>query len=166
MKRITVAAITAFVAIAFPFAVFAQHDHGMHAMPKAKPKPKVMATANLDDRIFVTYEQAREALITESLPKLRKAAKHIGASARQADEQKLSELAETLEKAPDIKAARVAFAALSDGAIKYRETRCCGDKPVVVYCSMKKQSWLQPAGEIGNPYVDASMRKCGEIMEQ
>lgn len=166
MKRITVAAITAFVAIAFPFAVFAQHDHGMHSMPKAKPKPKVMATTNLDDRIFVTYEEAREALIEESLPNLRKAAKHLGASARQADQQKLSALAATLEKSADLEAAQVAFAALSDEAIKYRETRCCGEKPVVVYCSMKKQSWLQPAGEIGNPYVDASMRTCGEMTEQ
>jgi hypothetical protein len=31
---------------------------------------------------------------------------------------------------------------------------------------MAKQSWLQPKGEISNPYFDASMRSCGEIKEQ
>jgi hypothetical protein len=54
---------------------------------------------------------------------------------------------------------------VSDEVIKYRESRCC-KRPIVVYCSMEKKSWLQPEGQISNPYVDASMRKCGEIKQQ
>ena len=71
--------------------------------------------------------------------------------------------AAAFEAAPDLKAAQLAFASLSDEAIKYRETRCC-NRPVVVYCSMEKKSWMQTdAKVIGNPYVDAKMRTCGEV---
>jgi hypothetical protein len=31
---------------------------------------------------------------------------------------------------------------------------------------MARHSWLQPKGEISNPYLDASMRTCGEVKEQ
>ncbi len=80
-----------------------------------------------------------------------------------ANQTKLSELGAKLEAAPDLKAAQQAFASLSDEAIKYRETRCC-NRPVVVYCSMEKKSWMQTdAKVIGNPYVDAKMRTCGEV---
>ena len=36
-------------------------------------------------------------------------------------------------------------------------------RPVVVYCSMEQKFLLQPKGEIGNPYVTAGMRHCGQI---
>lgn len=114
------------------------------------------------DHIFVSYEEARQALIKGSIPDVQKAAQHIADSAHRADQLAISEKAAALEKAEDLKAARLAFAALSDEVIKYREARCC-ERPAVAYCSMEKKSWLQPTGEIGNPYVDASMRKCGEI---
>ena len=48
--------------------------------------------------------------------------------------------------------------------IAYRENGSEKPKPEVVYCSMAKRSWLQPAGDITNPYyADAGMRGCGEI---
>ncbi|MBI2214788.1 MAG: DUF3347 domain-containing protein [Acidobacteria bacterium] len=122
------------------------------------------AAAKQDDHVFASYEEARLALIKGSMPELKTAARHIGLAAKSANQSKISELAAKLEIAVDLKAARAAFAPLSDEVIKYRETRCC-DRPVVVYCSMEKKSWVQPAGDIGNPYVDAAMRKCGEIRE-
>lgn len=124
----------------------------------------LFATATMagTDHIFMSYEEARQALIKGSIADVQKAAKHIAVSAHSADQHKISEKAAALEKAKDLKAARLAFATLSDEVIKYRETRCC-ERPAVTYCSMEKKSWLQPAGEIGNPYVEASMRKCGEI---
>lgn len=114
------------------------------------------------DHIFRSYEEARQALIKGSIPDIQKAAKHIAVSAHSADQHAIAEKAAALEKENDLESARLAFAALTEEVIKYRETRCC-DRPAVAYCSMEKKSWLQPAGEIGNPYVDASMRKCGEI---
>ena len=153
MKRITTLAAILF-SFALPLAAAPQHDHAAHG-----------AKAEQSDRVFAAYEQARQALLKGSLADLRNAARRIGGAAHDAEQHKLMELAGDLEDAADLKAARAAFAVLTDEAIKYRETRCC-EKPVVAYCSMEKKSWLQPAGEIGNPYVDASMRKCGEIKQK
>ena len=156
MKRTGITIAAALLALALPGIATAQHDHGGHAIPAPRAEQK--------DQIFVSYEKARQALINGSLPNVQKAAKAVGAAARRADQLKLAELAMTLEKAEDLESARVAFGVMSDEAIKYlRETRSRGDKPVVAYCAMEKKSGLQPGGDIGNPYVDASMRKCGEI---
>ena len=35
-------------------------------------------------------------------------------------------------------------------------------EPAGAYCPMHKRSWLQPDGEIGNPY--GGMPRCGEIV--
>ena len=163
MKRLAITCAT-LIALALPLTAYAQH--GQHGMQHGtKHHDAAMEQSEQKDHIFVSYEEARQALIKQSLPDLQTAAKHIGVAAHSADQNKIAELAANLEKAADIKAARTAFAALSDEVIKYRKDRCCGDKPAVVYCSMEKKSWLQPGGEIGNPYVDAAMRKCGEVKE-
>ena len=50
--------------------------------------------------------------------------------------------------------------------IAYRAIAEETPKPQVVYCSMAKHSWLQPKGEVSNPYyADEAMRTCGEIEE-
>ena len=122
----------------------------------------VMASTN---PLFVSYESARQALLKESVPDVQKAAKQIGAAAHGAGQHGIAAKAADLEKAADLKNARVAFAALSDEVITYRAT-VGGEKPVVAYCSMEKKSWLQPKGAITNPYVDAGMRACGEVKTQ
>jgi hypothetical protein len=44
---------------------------------------------------------------------------------------------------------------------------CEHPKPLIVYCSMAKHSWLQPAGEINNPYyADGAIRECGELRSE
>ena len=50
--------------------------------------------------------------------------------------------------------------------IVYRNATSEEPRPVVAYCSMAKHSWLQPKGEIENPYFDASMRACGEVTQR
>lgn len=139
MKRISITLAAALFSIALPLA----------AVPQQDP-------------VFVSYEAARQALIKGSVPDVKKAARHVSVSARSAAQHNLVALAATMEKAADLKAARAAFAAVSEEVIRYRESRR-SNRPVVAYCSMEKKSWLQPEGEIGNPYVDASMRRCGEI---
>lgn len=71
--------------------------------------------------------------------------------------------AAALAKATDLAAARAAFSGLSEPMIRYREM-AGGDRPVVVYCSMKKKTWLQPKGEIGNPYGGQKMARCGQVI--
>jgi hypothetical protein len=132
------------------FALFAL------ALPLAAAKP---------DPIFTRYEAVRQALLKDSLPAVKTASKELADAAKPANQPKLVTLATNVEKAADLKAARTAFGALSVEMIAYRKT-IEGDKPVVAYCPMYQQSWLQPAGEIGNPYADASMRICGVIKEK
>jgi len=69
-------------------------------------------------------------------------------------------------QATDLERARHAFAELSDAMIAYRGKSKEQPKPVVVYCSMAKHSWLQPKGDISNPYLDASMLTCGEVTQR
>ena len=166
MKRLTVLCATA-IALVLPLAAYAQHDHGgmNHGNMNHGSMNMAMGSGEQKDHILISYEQARQAVINQSLPDIKTAARHVGLSAKDANEPKIEEQAANLEKAADIKAARAAFAALSDEVIKYRDAKCCGDKPVVVYCSMEKKSWLQPKGDIGNPYLDAAMRKCGTVKE-
>jgi hypothetical protein len=41
-----------------------------------------------------------------------------------------------------------------------------GKGTIVAFCSMTKKSWLQPKGEIGNPYYGKSMPRCGEVVSK
>ena len=111
------------------------------------------------DNVFTGYESARQALLKGSIADVRTAAKRIAVAARHEKAPKVADLAAALEHAADLKTARLAFATLSDEMIKTHK----GKSPVVAYCSMEKKSWLQPAGAIGNPYVDPAMKSCGEI---
>jgi hypothetical protein len=61
----------------------------------------------------------------------------------------------------DLAKARTSFGALSDEMIKMRSSTK-GARPAVYACSMLKKSWLQPKGQVGNPY-DPSMAMCGEL---
>lgn len=159
MNRKLITLATCIVAALVGTTALAQHDHGSHQ----PPKPMKESADKQADHIFISYEEARQALIKGSMPAIKIAARHIGLAAKSANQSKLSELGAKLEAAPDLKAAQLAFASLSDEAIKYRETRCC-NRPVVVYCSMEQKSWLQTDGKvIGNPYVDSKMRTCGEV---
>ena len=71
--------------------------------------------------------------------------------------------ARELAAAKDLEAARHAFAELSKPLVRYRDM-VSGDRPMVVYCPMAKESWLQPRGDIGNPYFGQSMARCGKII--
>ena len=116
------------------------------------------------DPILSSYERARRALIDGSVTKVQKAANGIATAAHEAGEHAIAERSSDLANARDLTAARQAFAALSDEVIPYYETNG-GDRLAVAYCDMEKKSWLQPAGRIGNPYVDRDRRRCGEFVE-
>jgi hypothetical protein len=114
--------------------------------------------------LFPSYESARQALLTGRVPQIQSAAATLAKDARAAKQNTVAVRAEALAKATTLPAAKTAFGALSDEMIRYR-TAVKAKEPVVVYCSMEKKSWLQPKGTIVNPYVEASMRACGEVRE-
>ena len=114
--------------------------------------------------LFPSYESARQALMTQSVPKIQSAAAMLAKDARAAKQVTVAAKAEALSKATTLPAAKTAFGALSDEMIRYR-TALKAKEPIVVYCSMEKKSWLQPRGTVVNPYVDPSMRACGEVRQ-
>ena len=158
MTRIHLGITATLFALALPFTAAAQHHHGMHT-------DQTPASKAAQNPIFVAYEEGRQALIEESLPHVRKAAEGLAQAARDAREPKLAELAATVGAAANLSAAREDFAAVSTEAIRYRNS-ANGARPTVIWCEMEKKFWMQPGGKIGNPYVDESMRTCGEIVPE
>ena len=112
--------------------------------------------------LFPSYESARQALMTQNVPKIQSAAAALAKDARAAKQPAVAAKAEALAKATSLPAAKTAFSALTDEMIRYR-TAVKAKDPIVVYCAMEKKSWLQPKGAVVNPYVDPSMRSCGEV---
>jgi hypothetical protein len=112
--------------------------------------------------LFPSYESARQALLTQNVAKIQSAAIALAKDARAARQDVVAAKADALAKATSFPAAKSAFGALSDEMIRYR-TSVHAKEPIVVYCSMEKKSWLQPKGAVVNPYVDLSMRTCGEV---
>jgi hypothetical protein len=114
--------------------------------------------------LFPKYESVRQALLAESLDGAKSNAAALAGDARASKQAGIAADADDVANSGDIDAARHAFAALSEAMIAYRAADHEQPKPQVVYCSMAKHSWLQPAGEITNPYyADPAMRGCGEI---
>ncbi len=138
------------------------------------------------EQLLGHYEPAREALTRDSmggvaaqggkiqgiLDTLAKSwsAEAAGIQGDMGDE--IRELLPTLQKAAaglaeaeDIETARDAFYELSKGLVRWRKAATTDDKPVVAYCSMSKRSWLQPAGDLTNPYHGQSMLRCGQVVD-
>ncbi|HEV7241552.1 MAG TPA: DUF3347 domain-containing protein [Thermoanaerobaculia bacterium] len=111
--------------------------------------------------LFTKYEAVRQSLLKSDLAGAQKNAAALSTEAQKAKKRMVSEFAQGVEKSRDLAAARRNFAALSDEMIKVRNTSS-GKRPSVYYCPMVKKSWLQPKGQVGNPY-DSMMALCGEL---
>lgn len=68
-----------------------------------------------------------------------------------------------LAASADSAGARKAFGDLSAAMVRYRAMN--GDRDsMVVHCDMVKKDWVQPKGEIGNPYTGKAMARCGRVV--
>jgi hypothetical protein len=114
--------------------------------------------------LFSRYEAVRQALLKGSLADVQKNAAALAAQAKTAKQAEVAAKAEAVAKSADLAAARTAFGPLSEEMVKVREA-ASGDRPSVYYCPMVKKSWLQPKGEVGNPY-DSAMEKCGMLKSE
>lgn len=84
------------------------------------------------------------------------------AEAREAVPQ-IVEHARSLAAASGIDAAREAFGELTKPMVRYR--KAVGTEHLkVAYCPMLKKAWLQPEGDLANPYYGSEMLTCGEIV--
>jgi len=145
------------------------------ALPTAASAP---AKGETYHRIATRYEAVRSALAADSTSGIPTEAAQIRdlaeAAIREAGTEAsgaacVSLLTEMREAAGRLAAsanpaeARSAFADLSAEMIRYRAMN--GDRDsVVVHCDMVKKSWVQPKGEIGNPYTGAAMARCGRVV--
>lgn len=114
--------------------------------------------------LFTKYETVRQGLLKQKLADVQTAAKELAAEALKAENADVAKTAEAVAKTGDLKAARTAFAALSDAMIKVRNATK-GDRPAIGFCPMVNKSWLQAKSDkVGNPYEPA-MAECGMIKE-
>jgi hypothetical protein len=111
--------------------------------------------------LFTKYEAVRQSLLKSDLAGARKNAAALATDAKKAKNATVAELAQSLTVTKDLAGARRVFGVLSDEMIKVRST-ATGARPAVYYCPMAKKSWLQPKGQVGNPY-EAGMASCGEL---
>jgi hypothetical protein len=114
--------------------------------------------------LFTGYESVRQSLLKGSLQDVQAGARQLAAEATKAKQADIAKQAAEVSKSTDLTKARASFATLSEEMIKVR-SNTSGDRPAVYYCSMVKKSWLQPKGQVGNPY-DPSMPRCGTLKEE
>lgn len=114
--------------------------------------------------LFSKYELVRQSLLKEDLAAAQKHAAALAIDAKAAKQPTVTEFAQSLAKSRDLAAARRSFGVLSDEMIKLRNATK-GARPSVYYCPMVKKSWLQPKGQVGNPY-DSVMAVCGELKSE
>lgn len=113
--------------------------------------------------LFTRYEAVRQALLAQKLTDVQKTATALADAAKKDKNAEVAKTAAEVAKAADLKAARTAFAALSDELIEVRNA-AKGERPMIGFCPMVNKSWLQAKGDIGNPY-DPNMEKCGMLKE-
>jgi Cu(I)/Ag(I) efflux system membrane fusion protein len=151
--------------------------------PQAANDVGVASAAALDE-LLASYETIRLALLADTLEGVAEAGGALGDGVRELEasfspqqagvpedgaetvETLLPEIAassEALTQAADLEAARDAFSSLSEALIVYFETAGRPAPTVIAHCPMAHRSWLQPEGEIGNPYYGQSMPRCGEV---
>jgi hypothetical protein len=77
--------------------------------------------------------------------------------------EEIQSAASDLSAADGLAPAREHFFALTKPMARYR--KLSGDQTsIVAYCSMAQKAWIQPEGEIGNPYMGQQMPRCGEVV--
>jgi hypothetical protein len=129
------------------------------------------------------YEPVRQALLADTMKDVNANGREIAAELRaleadfsaaragasgetakalQAQLPTMIAAADALAGAGGLQAARDAFYELTKPLVRWREGVAAASRPAVAYCPMHKRSWLQPDGEIGNPY--GGMPRCGEIV--
>ena len=120
------------------------------------------------DAVLGHYETIRKALINDTMAGIPAHAAEIAKLAKSAPADlapRIASAAKKLSATKDLKTARDAFYELSKPMVRWREA--AGSKAhVVAYCSMSKRSWIQPKGEIGNPYYGKAMATCGEVVSK
>ena len=117
--------------------------------------------------IVAAYLEIQSQLVADKADTIKAQAHTIAAQAAVMGEpgSAIATAAADVEKAPDLKAAREAFAQLSEAVVAAAKndgwTDVSGLK--LAYCPMVKRSWLQSQDTLQNPYLGKTMLNCGEF---
>jgi hypothetical protein len=130
------------------------------------------------------YESIRQALLHDGMDGVAEHGSQLAAAARElergfspakagvsaADAEaarallpRIAAAADGVGRAADLKAAREGFTTLSERMIAL--AALAGADLTVGYCPMAKASWLQPDGQVGNPYMGQKMARCGTLKQ-
>jgi cystathionine beta-lyase/cystathionine gamma-synthase len=130
------------------------------------------------------YELVRVALLADSVSGVAEAAQALADSAadfRQGlsqdmqdtvteNREKLETALDGIEKSALVLASASGLEAARDELFVLTRPmaivrKLSGDSSTVVaYCSMAQKAWIQPEGEIGNPYMGRKMPRCGDVV--
>lgn len=148
--------------------------------------PTLAGKSSTFDSMLTHYESIRQALVNDGTEDVADNARRIqhlvhaleaefsaeaaGIRPDTADDLRpllpsIREAAEQLAGSASIAEARESFGKLSKALVQYRQM-IANPSPVVAFCSMVDEVWLQPKGEIGNPYFGQSMATCGEFISE
>lgn len=140
--------------------------------------------SNAFGEISAHYEAIRRALVDDSLAEVAEHARAIehrmhelvndfDAEAAGVPEGKSADCKSLLPEVASAAAAlaetqtldrvREALFELSKPMGRYRKLAGI-EGTMVVFCPMAKKAWIQPHGEIGNPYMGRGMAACGEVV--
>jgi len=75
----------------------------------------------------------------------------------------ISSAASALASAGDLDGARSQFFELSKPMGRYRKMAGI-EGTSVLFCPMAKKAWIQPQGDVGNPYLGQGMPTCGTVV--
>jgi len=139
------------------------------------------------EQVLTHYESMRQALLHDTLEGVERragsmreavlylkenfSAERAGIKPENAGDLKgillpINTLCRLVEASGDIEEVRKTFSQLSDLLIRWRGWSTMRNRPVIAYCPMDQKSWLQPAGEIGNPYAGQKMPRCGKVVTE
>ena len=140
------------------------------ALVMAIAAPLTVRASDAVKSIVKSYLEIHSALVSDKTDGVKAAAAAIGAQAERmgAKGEAMAKAAKTVEQSADLKAARQAFADLSDAVIAAARAESWADVPDanVAYCGMAKHYWIQNGEQIRNPYYGSRMLTCGEIQKR
>ena len=160
-KILLVLTVAALAALSLPAT--AGDDAGFGALAAHyEPIRKALLHDTLEGVRGEAAELAKEALALEADFSAERAGVAAGDAAKTRSLlTRIATAAAKLAKAGDVDTARDLFAELSAPLIDYADL--AGSELAVGTCPMAGESWLQPEGTIGNPYMGQRMAQCGNL---
>ena len=142
--------------------------------------PGSLGAAAEDSSVFAEvwthYEAIRLALLTDSMDGLAAEATRLAERSGKLLDQldgssdgvvealtQVQAAATGLAEAADLESAREGLFLLTRPMTRLRQLTG-SESTVVAYCSMAGKAWIQPEGELGNPYMGQRMPRCGEVV--